>query len=98
MGNIVFSKSYSEFKEMFNKNEVAELDPKLQSVDGIWKLNPKSPVKGKALGSFPFIKNDIDGQVKINQKDPGCDQLSNTTITNKPLTENDVGPTWLKRF
>jgi poly(beta-D-mannuronate) lyase len=97
-GNIVFSKSYSEFKEMFDKNEVAKLDPKLQSVDEIWKLNSKSPVKGKALGSFPYIKNDIDGQLRINKKDPGCDQISNSQIVNKPLTENDVGPSWLKKI
>ncbi len=96
LGNIVFPKKNKAYSRSFSKNEVLVLDPNLVHVDGIWKLKKNSSLKGRALGSFPFVGNDIDGQQRSKVSYPGCDEISNAAVLNKPLTKEDVGPNWYK--
>jgi len=56
-----------------------------------------SPVRGAAEGDFPQIRADMDGQSRTGGLDVGSDQISNAPITNRPLTADDVGPSWLDR-
>jgi poly(beta-D-mannuronate) lyase len=71
-------------------------DPKL-TLDpaGFSRLSPGSPAIGAAIGDLPFIKDDIEGQPRaVDRKDVGCDQLSTAPVVRRPLTPNDVGPSW----
>ena len=95
IGNVVSPKDNKAFNRQFNENEVAVADPQLTLIDGIWRLTKVSPARGRALGNFPYVSNDVDGQARTNPKDLGCDQVSDSPSVNKPLTKNDVGPDWI---
>ncbi|MHB8899915.1 MAG: hypothetical protein ACYC6Y_14305 [Thermoguttaceae bacterium] len=47
-----------------------------QDGDGIWRPSPASPVVGAALGNFPEVSQDIDGEPRTAVGDAGCDQAS----------------------
>jgi poly(beta-D-mannuronate) lyase len=68
-----------------------------RSADGLWRPAADSPVWGAAEGRFPMVATDIDGQARTGRWDPGCDQLSFTPVTSRPLTAADVGPSWMER-
>ena len=68
-------------------------DPKLLSGKEHWRLQPDSPAIGKAVGEFPYVNPDIDGQARDKtRKDVGADQLMQGAATNRILTVADVGP------
>ncbi|MEN6346309.1 MAG: polysaccharide lyase 6 family protein [Armatimonadia bacterium] len=77
-------------------------EPGLQSVDlrlreapdGLWRPAPDSPVCSAAIGGFPFVTEDIDGQPRGTTYDVGCDQLATGPVTRHPLTPAQVGPSW----
>lgn len=71
---------------------VNEIDPKLTRKDGIWRLSNMSPAIDAAIGFFPSIAKDIDGQLRESKKDAGADEFSKSPILNHPLTSKDVGP------
>ena len=55
-----------------------------------------SPAIGGAVGGYPAITTDMDGQARNDgAKDVGADELSGAPITNPPLTPGEVGPNWL---
>jgi hypothetical protein len=76
--------------------------------DGIWRPAPESPVRGAAVpadadalfaaGAASQLDTDIDGQPRSVPTDAGCDELSDQPVVNRPLTPDDVGPSWLPRF
>lgn len=75
------------------------VDPKLSSVpDGlvytVYRPATNSPVIGAALGSYPYVVDDMDGQPRFDPKDVGADQLSTNAITRGPVGPADVGPSW----
>lgn len=75
---------------------IRQVDPKLaRAADGLWRPGAESPVRGAAVGEYPFVSVDIDGQARPTKKDAGCDQLENAP-TRRPLTAAEVGPEWLK--
>jgi len=73
-----------------------DIDPKLQSVNGLWRPTAESPLIGGAQGSYPSVIDDMDGQARTDPKDIGADQYSTAPITRRPLTRNDVGPLWMR--
>jgi poly(beta-D-mannuronate) lyase len=74
---------------------VVRVDLKLQRTsDGLWHPATNSPVNRAAMGSFPQVTTDIDGQPRTHPSDAGCDQLSNRPVLNRPFSTSDVGPTW----
>jgi poly(beta-D-mannuronate) lyase len=74
---------------------VRVVDPKLErGKDGLWRPAADSPERGKAEGSFPQIRTDMDGQSRVGKLDAGSDQISDTPITLRPLTAADVGASW----
>ena len=97
LGNVVSPKENSPYNRIFSESEVTVADLKLQLTDGIWRLTKDSRVKGKALGSFPYVNYDIDGHERTHPTNPGCDQILNELSTNKPLTKDDVGPEWIRK-
>ena len=65
-------------------------------VDGIQRPRPISPVVGAAVGEYPEVTEDIDGQPRTEPKDAGFDQLSDAPVTRRGwLTPADVGPDWI---
>jgi hypothetical protein len=88
-----------------------ELDPKLETnADGYWGLSEMSPAKDAATGGYPVIVEipgtnndpmlllDIAGQPRSpesTKKDIGCDEITECGTSNRPLTLQDVGPSYL---
>jgi len=71
-------------------------DPKLVlAADGLWRPDSSSPGLGAAEGDYPFVVDDMDGQLRVSSKDVGADQLSPDPIVRRPLTANDTGPEWM---
>ena len=68
-----------------------------RGASGLMRPASDSPAHGSAEGKFPNVKTDIDGQSRGEKADAGCDQISATPGTNRPLTKADVGPAWLAR-
>ncbi len=72
-------------------------DPKLFfAEDSLWRPDSASPVIGAATGGYPFILDDMDGQLRGSIKDVGADQVSQQPILRRPLTASDVMPDWMK--
>jgi poly(beta-D-mannuronate) lyase len=70
-------------------------DPMFAQGDrGLWRPRDGSPARGAAVGDFPFVEDDIDGQPRTGPRDVGCEQHSSAPIVHRPLTPSDVGPTW----
>lgn len=67
-----------------------------QGDDSLWRIDESSPAYNSATGDYTDVTVDIDGQIRDIMKDVGADELSNEPIINVPLTQNDVGPYWLK--
>lgn len=62
--------------------------------DGIWRPQPNSPVVDAAVGDFTQVSVDIDGDVRGEKRNAGCDELPTAKPTS-PLTPDQVGPAWL---
>jgi Chondroitinase B len=60
--------------------------------DGILTLMPGSKAIGAAVGSYPFVMDDIAGRPRGAKADVGAEQLSDSPILRRPLTIADVGP------
>jgi hypothetical protein len=77
---------------------IVQVNPKLQlTADGIWRPTGASAVLGGAVGSFPFVSDDIDGQPRGAKPDIGCDQVSDRAAQRRPLSPDLVGPTWRRK-
>ncbi|MCX6149287.1 MAG: hypothetical protein NTX22_02040 [Ignavibacteriales bacterium] len=75
---------------------IDSIDPKLQSSypDFLWRLTSISPAINASVGSYPFITDDFDGQVRDNNKDVGCDEYSSFPIQRKSVDRMSTGPFW----
>ena len=72
------------------------VDPQLAVVDGLWRPSSNSPALGAALGNYPFVTEDFEGQARPALKDIGCDQSSLTAPLYPPLASTNVGPLWMR--
>jgi poly(beta-D-mannuronate) lyase len=66
-------------------------DPKLVKMDGAFRIAAGSPAIDKAVGSYDFVKDDMDGQPRA-KADVGADEMAPGAPMRRPLTEADVGP------
>jgi hypothetical protein len=71
--------------------EIRRVDPQLVKVGDIYKLSPTSPAINAATGDFPFVTDDMDGQLRM-APDVGADESSAAPELIRPLTQADVGP------
>ncbi len=65
-----------------------------QMSDGLFRPSPGSPVIAGGVNDyagFPTVTSDMDGQTRTNP-DAGADEVSDETVTSRPLTRGDVGP------
>lgn len=92
-GNIFYGSELG----MHSNEGIKLIDPLfVKGSDGLWRPSSQSPAIKSAIGKYEFVTDDIDGQKRNGPKDAGCDQITNTITKYKPLTKNDVGPTWFK--
>ncbi len=75
---------------------ISEIDPLLVlGADSLFRPAANSPAIDAAVGSYPDIVTDMDGQPRDSlAKDIGADELSTEPVTIRPLTPADVGPAW----
>lgn len=67
-------------------------DPKLvKTASGAYHLQNGSPAVDHAIGVYPKIKFDMDGQIRTGAYDIGADEISNSPITVHVLHQGDVG-------
>jgi poly(beta-D-mannuronate) lyase len=64
--------------------------------EGIYRPQVNSPVLDAAIGKFPEVKQDIDGQPRGDSRDVGCDEVSSAVSLYRPVKKENVGPQWLK--
>ncbi|MCI0332857.1 MAG: polysaccharide lyase 6 family protein [Planctomycetes bacterium] len=67
-------------------------NPGLVKRDGFMQLTPHSSAVNAAVGQYPGVEEDIQGQSRRGKKDIGADELSSATIQYVPLTAQMVGP------
>ena len=90
--NIMFGASLG----ITNPGGIKIADPLLVLSDGsVYRLAQGSPAIDSAQGSYTFVTDDIDGQPRGENKDAGCDQLSQSAATRKRIGPDDVGVTWM---
>ncbi|MCZ2263619.1 polysaccharide lyase 6 family protein [Isoptericola sp. QY 916] len=71
--------------------EVRVADPLLVRSGGLWRLRP-GPAMNTAVGTYPFLVDDVDGQPRDVRPDVGADEVSSAPVTRRPLERDDVGP------
>ncbi len=75
---------------------ITVLDPAL-SIDGeLWRPSTTGPAVDNASSGFgSIVTDDIDGQARGSMPDIGADEFSTATIVRTPLSEGDVGASWI---
>lgn len=71
-------------------------DPGLSLQGELYKLTEDSPAVNNAVALEASINEDFGGQPRTNKADIGADEYSSAEITHRPLTPQDVGPSWMK--
>jgi len=75
------------------KEAFTSVDPGLVKDDhSVRRLSKDSELIGKGVGSYEFVKVDMEGQLRGKKPDVGADQVSDGPAVNRPLTPADVGP------
>ncbi len=78
-----------------NPGGILEIDPLIaQAEDGLWRPQTGSPAIDAAADNYPAVLLDMDGQSRSSSKDIGADETSTDPVTRRPLTAEDVGPSW----
>jgi hypothetical protein len=68
------------------------VDPMLVRMGDALAISANSPAVGAAVGSFPFVVDDIQGTPRGAKPDVGSQQWSAQPGARQPLTQADVGP------
>lgn len=69
-------------------------DPMLaKDADGLWRPTASSPTIDGGI-VVAGLTDDMDGQARVGLFDIGADEFLTAQIVRKPLTSNDVGPSW----
>jgi poly(beta-D-mannuronate) lyase len=69
------------------------VDPELvRSESGRYQIQPPSPAVDNGIGSYAYVKRDVDGQPRGDAKTIGADERSDEPRANRILTATDVGP------
>jgi len=74
---------------------IVMVDPELsESDDGLWRPSSTSPVINAGSSDYSYIFDDFDGQQRSDSIDIGGDEVSQLPVVRRPLTADDVGPSW----
>ena len=69
-------------------------DPALVFDQDVWRPSSTSVAVGSAT-AIDFVTHDIDGQERDGLPDIGADEISLSPVLYRPLTSQDVGPSYL---
>ncbi len=69
-------------------------DPALVLDQDLWRI-PSTSVAVGAATAIDFVTHDIDGQERDGTPDIGADEISLSPVLYRPLTSQDVGPSYL---
>ena len=69
-------------------------DPSLVFDQDVWRPSSTSVAVGSAT-AIDFVTHDIDGQERDGLPDIGADEISLSPVLYRPLTSQDVGPSYL---
>ena len=68
-----------------------EVDPLLEAkAHGVYRPKAGSPAIDSAVGSFPAVSFDLDGQPRADPKDRGADEISSAPVIAKFLVPGDI--------
>jgi len=70
-----------------NKDPLFEYDR-----DGIPSIKSNSPAVDNSAGTYEFVLDDMDGQIRTGKKDIGADELGKGNRSVSALTADQVGP------
>ena len=71
-------------------------DPMMSlATDGFWRPDSLSPVIDNAVGDYPYVIQDMDGQSRDALKDIGADEFNSGPVVISPVTSWNTGPSWL---
>ena len=59
---------------------------------GLFRLQEGSPAIDSAVGDYPAVTFDLEGQPRSEKKDRGADEFSTAPIIGRILSPDDVGP------
>jgi poly(beta-D-mannuronate) lyase len=91
-GNLGFPSGGTSLGMTVTAAQVRRVDPKLVVKSGVSRLAAGSPAIDAAVGSFPFVSKDIDGDTR-SAPDVGADEfVASGSLLAVPLTAADVGP------
>jgi hypothetical protein len=90
-GNIAFRVGGGSFGMTVPPAQIRAVDPKLVAAGEIVRLGAGSPAVDAAVGSYPFVHDDVDGDARVAPFDVGADELSTAKPSRHPLTSADVG-------
>ena len=75
---------------------ITQTDPQLIfASDSLWRPSFTSPALNNAVGNYPFVSSDLDGQTRPQLKDIGADQNSLDPKIIFPVGPHNSGPDWL---
>ncbi len=78
-------------------------DPRMErGGDGLWRPHPDGPVRGAAVGHYPQVAFDMDGQPRVSPVadnlrwpgDVGADEYSEAPVALRPPEAGDTGARW----
>jgi poly(beta-D-mannuronate) lyase len=88
-GNIFYGASLGITKP----DGVSLVNPNMSfSPDSLWRIGSTSPAVNAAVGSYPFVTVDIDGQMRTAPYDVGADEYSTEPNVLRPIKKSEVGP------
>lgn len=74
----------------FTNDEVQIVNPSLNYEDGIWRTTANTPLIINGLATS--VNEDIEGQSRPNESNPGADHFSTESVRYSPMTNLTVGP------
>ena len=91
-GNIAFRTSRGSIGVNKPGDQFRVADPRLQSGGGVLRPSSSSPVVDAAVGTFRFVRDDVDRRPRAGALDVGAFEWSSSQPQGAPLTPADVGP------
>ncbi|GGA01153.1 hypothetical protein GCM10008018_54400 [Paenibacillus marchantiophytorum] len=90
-GNIGFGSTVNNRSR--SSSEILNITPSFTTINGLQKLTSGSAAVNAAVGSYPYVTEDMDGQTR-STNDIGADEYysSSTSIVRSPLDASNVGP------
>lgn len=75
---------------------ISQTNPQLYfASDSLWRPGSTSPALSNAVGNYPYVISDFDGQTRPQLKDIGSDQFSIEPKTIFPVGPHNSGPNWV---